>query len=150
MQKGELSNEILPRIYLVFEGLVGILPDYKTTALEKLARKRKKWDLVASYYQINNPTTQGMRDLYWRHRFRIDIITFIDPAFVSPIRERLDSKNLSFGDVHYYTLPELLSDLTYDRSILSVLDPDPSHVLTYGSRGRYCGPDELNLMKLLT
>lgn len=149
MLKGELSNERLPRVLVVFEGLVGILPDVKSTALEALARKRKKWDVAVGYYQLNIPTSGGMRDLYWRHNYRVDVITFIDPALVSPIRDRLDSRNLLFGDVHYYTMPELLSDLTYDRSILGVLDPDPGHALSYGSRGRYCSPDQLNLMQIL-
>ena len=149
MKRGELSNERLPRVLIVFEGLVGILPDVKTTALEALARKRKKWDVAAGYYKLNIPTAGGMRDLYWRHNHRVDIVTFIDPNFVSPIRNKLDSRNLLFGDVHYYTMDELQADLLYDRSILGVLDPDPSHALSYGSRGRYCSPEELNLMQIL-
>jgi hypothetical protein len=150
MQKGELSNEILPRVYIVFEGLIGILPDAKTKALEALARKRKKWEQATSYYQLNVSTSGGMRDLYWRHRFRVDVITFMDPAFVSPIRDRLDGRNLLFGDVHYYTsATELSRDMVYDQSILGVLDPDPSHTLVYGSRGRHCPPERLNLLQLL-
>jgi hypothetical protein len=149
MKRGELSNEILPRVYVVFEGLVGILPDAKTRTLEALARKRKKWEQAASYYQLNVPTAGGMRDLYWRHRFRVDVITFIDPAFVSAIRNRLDSRNLLFGDVHYYTVDELVSDLIYDPSIIGVLDPDPKHALVYGSKGHYCPPSQLNLLQIL-
>lgn len=150
MRRGELSSERLPRVLIVFEGLVGILPDVKTTALEALARKRKRWEQAAGYYRLNIPTSGGMRDLYWRHNHRVDVITFIDPAFVSPIRDRLDSRNLLFGDVHYYADPvELSQDLTYDRSILGVLDPNPSHALAYGSRGRYCSPEQLNLMGIL-
>lgn len=150
MRKGELSNERLPRVLIIFEGLVGILPDTKTKALEALARKRKKWDVAAGYYQLNIPTTRGMRDLYWRRAFKVDIVTFIDPAFVSAIRDRLDTRNLLFGDVEYYpNASELAHDMTYDQSILGVLDSDPAHALAYGSRGRYCSPDQLNLMQLL-
>lgn len=149
MRKGELSNQPLPRVYVVFENLLGLLPDAKTRALELLARKRKKWELAASYYELNTPTKGGMRDLYWRHNHRVDVITFIDPAFVSPIRNKLDSKNLLFGDVHYYSPDELMSDLIYDQSILAVLDPDPNHVLTWGGKGRYCTPNQLNLMQLI-
>lgn len=150
MRRGELSNEVLPRVYLVFEGLLGILPDTKTKTLELLARKRKKYKEAASYYQLNIPTSGGMRDLYWRHRFRVDVITFIDPAFVSPVRNRLDSKNLLFGDVHYYSGPqELAMDMVYDQSILGVLDPDPKNALAYGSKGRYCSPTQLDLLRIL-
>lgn len=134
----------------MFEGLVGVLPDTKTRALEAIARKRKKWEQAVEYYQLSIPTTRGMRDLYWRRAFKVDIVTFIDPAFVSAVRNRLDSRNLLFGDVEYYPDPsELAHDMTYDQSILGVLDPDPSHALTYGSRGRVCTPDQLNLMQLL-
>jgi hypothetical protein len=150
MRKGELSSEVLPRVYIVFEGLVGILPDVKTTALEALARKRKKWYQAANYYKINSTTAQGTRDLYWRHNFRVDIVTYIHPDFVEPIRDKLNSKNLLFGDVHYYENPvELSREMTYDRSILGVLDSDPSNQLAYGSRGRYASPEQLNLMGIL-
>jgi hypothetical protein len=149
MLKGELSNEVPSRVLVVFENLLGLLPDTKTRALEKLARKRKKWEQAASYYQLNVPTSRGIRDLYRRHHYRVDVITFTDPLFVPAIRNRLDSRNLLFGDVHYYSQEELLSELTYDPWILSVLDPDPSHVLTYGSKGRYTTPEDLNLMGLI-
>lgn len=150
MRRGELSNEVLPRVYIVFEGLIGILPDAKVRTLEALARKRKKWEQAVQYYQLNLPTQGGMKDLYWRHRFRVDVITFIDPSFVSPVRDRLDSKNLLFGGVHYYSSPqELAQDMVYDQSILGVLDPDPKHALAYGSKGRHCPPAQLNLLGLL-
>lgn len=149
MRRGELSNERLPRVLIVFEGLVGVLPDAKTRALEALARKRKKWEQSVGYYQLNVPTSRGLRDMYYRHRTRVDVITFVGPDFADAIRDRLDSRNLLFGDVHYYTAEELLSDLTYDQSILGVLDPDPSHALRYGSKGRYCSPEQMNLMGIL-
>lgn len=149
MKRGELSNEILPRVYLVFEDLVGLLPDTKTKVLASVATKRKKWETLANYYQLNIPTSGGMRDLYWRHRFRVDVITYIDPSFVSPMRDRLDSRNLLFGDVHYYSREELKQDLIYDPSIIGVLDPDPMRALAYGSKGKYCPPDKLDLLKIL-
>ena len=149
MRRGELSSEVLPRVYVVFEGLVGLLPDSKSKAGELIARKRKKWEQAAEYYQLNINASQGMRDLYWRHRFRVDVITFIDPAFVSAIRNRLDSRSLLFGDVHYYDTDSLLADITYDPSVLGILDPDPARILTWGSKGRYCTPSQFNLMKIL-
>jgi hypothetical protein len=98
---------------------------------------------------LNINTSQGMRDLYWRHRFRVDVITFIDPAFVSAIRKRLDSRSLLFGDVHYYDTDSLLADITYDPSVLGILDPDPSRILTWGGKGRFCTPAQFNLFNLI-
>lgn len=149
MRKGELSSETLPRVYVVFEGLIGLLPDTKSRVAEKLARSRKKWDQAIEYYQLNVDTSQGMRDLYWRHRFRVDVVTFIDPAFVSAIRTKLDSRNLLFGDVHYYDTDTMLADLTYDPAVLAIMDPDPQRILTWGSKGRYCSAQQFNLIKIL-
>lgn len=150
MRKGELSNDVLPRVYIVFEGLVGILPDAKSKVLEGLARKRRKWAEAVDQYQLNLPTSGGLRDLYWRHRFRVDVVTFIDPKFVEPIRSKLDSRNVLFGDVHYYTTPfDLAQDLVYDPAIIGVLDGDPARILTYGAKGRYCPPNQLDLLKIL-
>ena len=149
MLKGELSSETLPRVYVVFENLIGLLPNAKDRTAELLARKRKKWEQAIDYYQLNIKTSQGLRDLYWRQHFRVDVITFIDPGFVSAIRDKLNSRNLLFGDVHYYDTELLLADLTYDPAILAVLDPDPKHVLLWGSKGRYCSSDQFNLINLL-
>lgn len=149
MRNGELSNVRLPRAYIVFENLIGLLPDRKSKLAHDLAIKLKKWEQAAAYYQLNIQTSQGMRDLYFNRNFNVDVITFIDPAFVNPLRDRLDSRNLLFGGVHYYDKQELLGDLTYDPSILAVLDPDPSRILTWGSKGRYCSPEQLNLLNLI-
>lgn len=150
MMKGELSNTVLPRVYVVFEGLVGILPDTKSKALEALHRKRKQWDKAVNQYTLNISTSQGMRDLYWRHNFRVDILTFQGADFADAVRERLDRHSLLFGDVVSYEEQELLYELTYDRSILAVLDPAPERMLRWGSKGRYTPPDQLNLMGLIT
>lgn len=150
MRKGELSSETLPRVYIVFEGLIGLLPNgIKDRNLLRLAQQRKKWDQVIDYYQLNTKTSRGIRDLYWRQHFRVDVITFIDPGFVSAIRDKLDSRSMLFGDVHYYDTEMLLADLTYDPAIIAVLDPDPKHKLLWGSKGRYCSAEQFNLIQIL-
>lgn len=150
MLKGELSSEILPRVYVVFENLIGVLPGTKDRIAEQLARKRQKWEQAADYYQLNISTSQGIRDLYWRQRFRVDIVTFIHYNMVSPIRDKLDSRNLLFGDVVYFETPaDLAHEMVYDTSILAILDPSPENILVYGSKGRLVTPSEINLMGLL-
>jgi hypothetical protein len=148
LRRGELSNQVLPRVYVVFENLIGVLPDTKTRALEAVARKRKKWQQAVDYYELSVKTTQGIRDLH-RRDIRIDVITFVDPNFVDPIRNKLDSRNMFFGGIHYFTVESLLDDLKYDPSILRVFDPDPKHVLTWGSKGRTVTPMDLNLYNIL-
>jgi hypothetical protein len=61
----------------------------------------------------------------------------------------MDSRNLLFGDVHYYDTETLMADLTYDPAIIAVLDPDPTRILTWGSKGRYCDSTQFNLINLL-
>lgn len=151
MLKGELSSETLPRVYIVFEGLIGLPPESaKDRTAELLARKRKKWNQVADHYKLNIKTAQGIRDLYWRQRFRVDVVTFIDPGFVSAIRDKMDSRSLLFGDVRYYDTELLMADLTFDPAILAILDPDPKRNLIWGSKGRYCSSDQFNLISLIT
>lgn len=149
MRKGELSTEMLPRLYIVFEGLVGVLPDTKTKALEALHRKRKQYEKAVAQYKLSEPTKQGLRDLYWRHNFRVDVLTFHGQEFADAVRDRLDSRNLLFGDVVAYDESELLYELTYDRSILMVLDPAPERVLRWGRKGRFVTSDDLNLASFI-
>lgn len=151
MRRGELSSEVLPRVYVVFEGLIGLPPtSAKDRTAELLARKRKKWEQVTDYYQLNIKTSQGIRDLYWRQRFRVDIVTFVHSGMADAIRNKLDSRNLLFGDVvHFGTPADLAHELVYDTSVLAVLDPSPENALVYGRKGRLVAPDEVNLMSLL-
>lgn len=148
MRRGELSNTVVPRVYIVFEGLIGTLPDAKSKVAFNLAAKRKKWAQAVDYFQLSTKTAQGIRDLY-RRDFRVDVITFIDPNFVEPLRDKLDSRNLFFGGIHYFTVETLLDDLTYDPFVLKVFDPDPKHALTWGAKGHIIGPHDLNLYNLL-
>lgn len=149
MRKGELSTEVLPRLYIVFEGLVGILPDTKSKALETLHRKRKQYDKAVAQYTLSEPTKQGLRDLYWRYNFRVDVLTFYGQEFADAVRDRLDSRNLLFGDVVTYDESELLYELTYDRSIMLVLDPAEERVLRWGRKGRFVTSDDLNLASFI-
>lgn len=150
MLKGALSSQKLPRIYVVFEGLLGVFPDTKSKALEALYRKRKRWDKAVNQYVLNEPTKQGLRDVYFRYNFRVDILTFYGEDFADAVRRKLDQKNLLFGDVVFYDELELLHELTYDRSILAVLDPAPERLLRWGSKGRYTTVEDLNLMGVIT
>lgn len=150
MMKGELSNTVLPRVYIVFEGLVGIIPDTKSKALEALHRKRRQWDKAVNQYVLNEPTKQGIRDVYFRYNFRVDILTFHGADFADAVRNKLDQKNLLFGDVVAYDEQELMHELIYDRSILAVLDPATERMLRWGSKGKLCSPEQLNLMSLIT
>lgn len=149
MRKGELSNQPLPKVYVVFEDLIGSLVSPKDRLSFQVLMKRKKWEEAINLFTLSTSSSQGIMNLHWNHSFRVDVVTFLDKNLVPAIRQRLDSRNLLFGDVVYYDVPELLATMTMDPSILTIFDPEPSRVLTWGSRGRYCTKDQLDYMRLL-
>lgn len=149
MRKGELSNEVLPKVYVVFEDLIGSLTTPKDRLSFQVLMKRRKWEEAVNLFDISLYSKQSLVNIHWIHNFRVDVVTFLDKNLVPAIRGVLDKRSLLFGDVLYYKVPELSASLTMDPSILAVLDPDPARYLTWGGRGRYCTRNHLDYMKLL-
>jgi hypothetical protein len=140
VEKGNISNEVVPRLLIVFEGLIGLLPTPAALAKEAAYRKTHRWKRAVNCYEINEVMAKHIWDLTWRKNFSIDVVTFMGSDFAAELRNRLDDERLPLGTVRSST-PGLLSrELAYDPSVFAVYDPDPTHVFTYGGKGRVLDP----------
>lgn len=62
MKHGDLSAEIAPRIVVVFEGIVGVLPDPHDKKYLKAIGK-KHWAEAIRFWQLNDFTLRKIWDL---------------------------------------------------------------------------------------
>lgn len=145
MQGGDISNIVSPRLLVVWEGLIGVLPDAKVKARADKALRRGKWADVVQPYVENRPATILLRDIWMRSSVGVDVVTYLPIACVPFIRDWSDDRNVLTANTYAYVDPETLArELAYMPHVVGVIDPDPARQLTYGSKGRCVDPSSLD------
>jgi hypothetical protein len=136
MDKGDLSNEVIPRILLVFEGVVGWLPPENKKTYDKLVRKGQ-WYYAVYEWELNDLMLRKIWDVMFRQSRELDIITYIGgQPFADALAARLDEEDVPVRRV-WYTTPAILSrKIALMPDVAAVFDPDPAHQFTYGGKGR--------------
>lgn len=142
MQKGDISNYVEPRLIVVFEGLLGLLPIEKEKRANILA-KIGQWKRVVELYEINDMLARHIWDQTKRHSRQVDVVTYKGVQFAEAVSDKLDEEMLPVGRV-WSTEPHLLSrSIAWRPDIAAIYDPDPQHLLTYGSKARLLSPYDL-------
>jgi hypothetical protein len=140
MEHGDLSNEVPPRILVVFEGLIASLPSKKAEAQFTLYRRTRRYAKATALFELNDAVARRIWEMTWRFRHAVDAVTFLGEEFVEPIQNLLDGEQLPLNHL-VATQPHLLArELAYRPDIVAVHDPDPAHAFTYGSKGRHTIP----------
>lgn len=135
MEKGDLSNEVTPKVLLVFEGAVAFLPAERQKTYDKLI-KRNHWGLACGMWELNEMMLRKIWDVMFRQGRDIEIITYISQEFADAIAARLDEEDVPVRRV-WYTTPAILSrKIALMPDVAAVYDPDPAHQFTYGGKGR--------------
>lgn len=133
LRNGDLSSRMLPRLLVVFEGAIGILPVDKQVAFDK-AVKRHRWQEAIGLYELNELILSKILDLHWRLDVNVTVVTWMGEDAELAISMRLDEENIPAGTMS--SSPNRLArELSYRPDIVAVYDPDPAHVFTYGGKG---------------
>lgn len=140
MQGGDIDNRVVPRLVIVWENLLGLLPNKTSEAKVASYVKFKRWNRAANVFEINEALTRRIWDVTWRLNFSVDVITYISPDFVEALQERIDREDIPVRSV-WHTEPHVLArKLAYMPQVACVYDPNPHHLLTFGSKGRIINP----------
>ena len=139
MQKGpngiDLSNEIPPRMFFVFDGLVGVIPPAKVR-YASVFRKMGWYDRLLKCYQMDDGALRRLHDLSWRQSWRIDCATFEPDGFCDVLSEEFNRRNLAVSNVYSYGNPlDLARALAYMPEVQYVIHADAQMPFTYGPRG---------------
>lgn len=146
MLKGDIDNRVSPRLVVVFEGLLGLLPTPRARGAESLARKAHQWTRAVRQYEINELAAKKIWDVTWRKGHTIDVITWLGDDFAEALQSRLDDENLPVSRVYSTEPHHLARSITYQLDIAAIYDPDPSHAFTFGGKGRHLSPDQAHLL----
>jgi hypothetical protein len=136
VQGGDISNQVLPRIGIVWEGLLALRPKSFTAFT---ASRRNRWKKIVDGHEPNRLALSSLTRLHHRGTYGVDAITFM-PEGAAPHIEDWLSEHQVLVNLIVTTPDDLAKDLVYWPHVLKVYDPDPNHSLRYGGKGRHANP----------
>lgn len=134
MQHGDLSNQVAPKIVVVFEGAIGILSRDNQKHFDKFVKKNDWWSAV-NCYDLQDIYLRKLLDLTYRENFNVVIMTWMGKDAAEALNELMDEENIPIHRVSHSTPERLARDLAYNPDIIAVYDPNPEHRMTYGAKG---------------
>jgi hypothetical protein len=142
----DLANEVVPRDVLVFEGLLGLIPDPKVARMEAKFRAKGKWVEAVSCFEINEMLARKVWDMVWRYSLEIDLLTYHPPGFATELEKRVERENLPFRRVWSEEPNMLARRLSTLVDIRTIYDPFPDHQFLYGGKGRIISPESAHAL----
>lgn len=134
MRYGDLSNVVAPRLLIVFEGGVGVLPAGKVKEYDK-AVKKDDWLTAVNLFELNEIILQRILYLTNAKDFNISVVTWLPGDAFKAIEYLMEYNSVPVRSVFPSTPDALARMLPYNPDIRCVYDPVPEHILKYGSRG---------------
>lgn len=135
MKHGDLSNEVIPRIVIVFEGALGFIMDENDRGYRKLVKK-EKWDEAIKYWKLNQSALGKIWYLFAKKSVVVDVCTWMPEGMANAIADELDANHIPVQSV-WSSRPDILArELAYLPDIALIYDPDEDHVFSYGRKGR--------------
>lgn len=142
MEKGDISNAVVPRYLFVFEGVLGHLPNIAAERRFHLFAKMHQYRRAVREWEINPHMGKVMWDLAWRRGMQFDVVTFLGEPLAEEIENKLNSLQLPFSHCDATTLEKLSRELIFRPNIVEVVHANPEWTLKFGARGRYIGTTE--------
>lgn len=142
MLGGDIDNTVVPRLVLVWEHLLGLLPDQRAEAKVRNRLRFKRWQSACDVFVINEPLAHRIWDVTWRMNYSVDLITFIGPEFAEVVAKRIESEDLPIGHVKYENETQLARKLAHMPYVAAIYTPNPQHQFTFGAKGRVVSPSD--------
>ena len=134
MLNGDLSNQSAPRIYVVFDKFIGTLPEDSGEFYELMGEGKYKeaLDLMIMDIKILNKINW----LSVKKNINVYLVTWMGQGMSEAIENFMNDVNIPVRGCLSVS-PNFLAKLVLqDDSVMGIYDPDPDHVLTYGTKGR--------------
>jgi hypothetical protein len=136
MKGNDISGHSSPRIIIVFEDAIGILPAASVRAYQKHAR-RNQWYQAARLFQLDPLMMAQLIKIMRNQDLNVEVVTYIGPqALADELAVILQEIEMVPVRQVVASTPEVTARrATFSPDIISVYDPEPSRWLTYGGKG---------------
>lgn len=135
MQNGDLSNRTAPRVLIVFEGLIGHLPEENIDDYTKYVNE-ERWDEAVHQFNLNNSVLNRVLYLTWSSDYNFHVVTWFPKEAGDAIQNRLEELSIPIRSVMSTTPEKLAKILVNNPDIVTVYDVVHQHVLTFGSKAK--------------
>lgn len=143
MENGDISNEVVPRLVIVYEGLLGLLPK-KSESKFDIAVRFGRWKRAVDLFETNDLLARKIWDVTWRYNFSVDVVTFLGDKARAQIAARLENEDLPIRRV-WETEPNNLSrQIAYMPDLGAIYFANEQLKYTFGSKGRFLSPGAAN------
>ena len=147
MQGGDLSNELVPRVALVFENLVGVLPNSLSRVGYESFVRTKRWKRAVNLLVVNEILARQMWHVTWHLHHQLEVVTYLHPDAVEPIQNWIDIQYLPVHRVWYAEPNKLARQIAVMPDLAAIFDPDPQHHLRFGRKGRIINPAQPDILR---
>jgi hypothetical protein len=144
---GDLSNELVPRVALVFEHLVGVVPNSLARVGFESFVRTKRWKRAVDYLVVNEPLARQMWHVTWHLHHQLEVVTYWDPKAVEHIEHWIDHQDLPVHRVWYAEPDKLARKIATMPDLSAIFDPDPQHQLRFGRKGRIINPAQPDILR---
>lgn len=145
MRGNDLGNQVVPRDALVWEGLLGLIPDPKMARLEEKYRRRENWGEAVRCYEVNELLARKIWQVVWDTNMNVDLITHLGHPFARALYERMDQEHMPFSSVWHEDPNVLARGLAVQPDLRAIYTANPDHQFTFGAKGRIVSPDTAHL-----
>lgn len=146
MQGGDLANDLVPRLVLVFENLVAVIPNSLNRVAYESFVRTKRWHRAFNLLAVNDPLARQMWHITWHLGYQLEVVTYLSEKAVEPAQQWIDEKDLPVHRVWYADPNKLARKIATMPDLAAIFDPDPAHQLTYGKKGRIINPAQPDLL----
>jgi hypothetical protein len=148
VEGGNLANDLVPRIVLVFENLVGVLLERTPSrAVYTGLVKARRWRRAVSLLHVNDPLARQMWHITWHLGYQLEVVTYLHPDAVEYVQAWVDDNDLPVHRVWYIEPNKLARKIASMPDLAAIFDPDPAHTLTYGTKGRIINPAKPDILR---
>lgn len=136
MQGGDISNRLPPRWIVVFEGVIGTLPNAHTVKEFEFSCKIRAWKHAVTVFEPRGHSVKVLWDMTWRKDYKFDVVTFLPEKCAKHVTSWIDQRNIPAANVwHYPDAARLGQELAFMPDVYAVIHANPSNRFTFGDRG---------------
>jgi hypothetical protein len=133
MYRGDISNQSEPRVLFVFDDLLAKVSDTKLYALEIRTRRYRS---ASNRWEFDPVVVARLNDIWWRKGYRFDIVSFQPDSMEDALQTQLDRRQVPYSSFWTSTPDQLSRQIAMMPDVVMVYDANPTHMFTYGGRGR--------------
>lgn len=139
MKGGDISNRSSPRVVIVWENLIGQLPEQKYGKEARLVA-RKKWERALDLWVTNEQILHLVLDGWVRRDLNFDVLCTHPLGFAKHLNQRLEREGFPFGHMYNHSLMEFDQQLAYLPNVIAVFHGEENRPFLFGGRGQYLPP----------